>query len=319
MMIKGLLLLNINVYNRICNIKGGMRLWYNAPINGEIIRFIQAFSNPFLDNVFVSITMLGEEYFFIIALSLIYWCIDKNMGYRIGFTYLSSMVLNAGIKEVLQVPRPIGETGIRSLRIETATGSSFPSGHTQGVATFWISLMTNTKKSWTYILGSIIILMVALSRIYLGVHRPVDVVGSIVIAAVWVFIVNMIFDYIKTGGNKAILLLTIIPMVICAVILKDADYYKALGVSIGFFIGYIIEPKYINFNVRAGLLKQVFKLFLGLSVAIAIKVLTKLILPETLLGDLIRYIIIGLWITLGATYIFDRLFRNRNIFNSVSK
>jgi membrane-associated phospholipid phosphatase len=293
-------------------------LWYNTPINAEITKFIQSFSNPFLDNLFISITMLGEEYFFIVALSLIYWCIDKNMGYRIGFGYLSSMVLNNGIKEMLDIPRPIGEPGIRSLRIETATGSSFPSGHTQGVATFWFMLMTNMKRKWIYVIGSIIVLMVGLSRVYLGLHRPIDVAGSIIIAAVWVIIMNKVFDYIKSGGNKLILLLVVLPAIICALILKSEDYFKALGVTLGFFIGYIVEPKYINFNVRASFIKQIFKLAIGISVALAIQIFTKLILPESLLGDLIRYVLIALWITLGATYTFDRMFREKNIFGSVS-
>jgi membrane-associated phospholipid phosphatase len=295
-----------------------MRVWYNTPINGEITKFIQSFSNPLLDKLFEGVTMLGEEYFFIIALSLIYWCIDKNMGYRIGFTYLSSMVVNVAIKEILQVPRPIGEPGIRSLRIETATGSSFPSGHTQGVATFWMALMTNTKKRWTYILGTIIIVLVAFSRVYLGVHRPIDAVGGIIIAAIWVIIINRIFDYIKSGGNKYILLLFIVPGIVCAFIFKAEDYFKALGVTLGFFTGYILEPKYINYNVRASFIRQMIKLIIGISVVIAILIFTKLILPESLLGDLIRYLLISLWITLGATYIFDRMFRDKSIFKSVS-
>lgn len=316
---KRLLILNIKNYNRICSTKGGMKVWYNMPINAEITKFIQSFNNPFLDDLFVSITMLGEEYFFIVALSLIYWCIDKNLGYRIGFTYLSSMLLNNGIKEALQVPRPIGEPGIRSLRIETATGSSFPSGHTQGVATFWMALMTSTKKKWTYIVGTVIILLVALSRVYLGVHRPVDVIGGIIISVIWVLIMNRIFDYIKSGGSKLILLIVIVPSIICILIFKSEDYIKALGVTLGFFIGYILEPKYINFSVKASFVKQVLKLAIGLSVALAIKIFTKLILPESLTGDLIRYFLIGLWITLGATYIFDRLFRDKNIFGSISR
>lgn len=294
-------------------------MWYNMPINAEIMKFIQSFSSPLLDDLFVSITMLGEEYFFIVALSLIYWCIDKNLGYRIGFTYLSSMLINNGIKEALQVPRPIGEPGIRSLRIETATGSSFPSGHTQGVATFWMALMTSTKKRWTYIVGTVVILLVALSRVYLGVHRPIDVVGGIIISVIWVIIMNRIFDYIKSGGSKLILLIAIVPNIVCILIFKSEDYFKALGVTIGFFIGYLFEPKYINFGVRASFVNQVLKMVIGLSIAIAIKVVTKLILPESLLYDFLRYVLIALWITLGATFTFDRMFKDKKIFRSVSR
>jgi membrane-associated phospholipid phosphatase len=106
-------------------------MWYNLPVNAEVIKFVQSFSNPFLDRLFQYITMMGEEYFFVIALTLIYWCIDKRFGYKIGFAILGSTALNSGIKEIFKVPRPIGEDGIRSLRTETAGGYSFPSGHTR--------------------------------------------------------------------------------------------------------------------------------------------------------------------------------------------
>lgn len=286
-------------------------MWYNMPINIEIIKFIQAFSSSFLDKVFLGITMLGEEYFFITVITLIYWCINKDFGYRLGFTLLSNNVLNGVIKMSLKVPRPFGEEGIRSLRVETATGYSFPSGHTQGATSFWVSIMKEIKRKWIYIFGCVMIFLIGISRLYLGVHRPVDVIGGALFATIWVFVANWIFDLSKKY-NKGIFLIIIIPMAISMYFLRDPDYFKASGTVIGFYIGYIIEQRYIKFNVKTDALKQVLKYVIGISMVILIKVFIKKILPIGIIWDFIRYILISLWVTIGAPLLFKIFFKSRS-------
>lgn len=283
-------------------------MWYNAPFNAEIIKFIQSFSNPFLDNLFQAITMMGEEYFFVIALTLIYWCVDKKFGYKLGFAILGSTALNAGIKEVFKVPRPIGEPGIRSLRVQTATGYSFPSGHTQGASTFWISLMLHVKKRFLYILGIVLILLVGISRLYLGVHRPVDVICGLLLALVWVLASNKMFDYAERSGRKQIFLAFIIPAVLVMFFIKNADYYKAVGMLLGFYAGYIIEPVYIGFDVKATLVQNILKMIIGVGGILIVRVLLKMVLPSSIISDFIRYMLMGLWATIAAPYIFKKAF-----------
>ncbi|MCY6369047.1 phosphatase PAP2 family protein [Clostridium ganghwense] len=276
-------------------------------INIKIIKFIQSFSNPILDRFAELITMMGEEAFFILVIAILFWCVNKKFGYRLGFTLLSSMILNGAIKGTLKVPRVFGTEGIRTLRIETATGYSFPSGHTQGVTTFWTSVMSNLKRRWTYVVGIIIIILVGLSRIYLGVHRPVDVIGGIIFALIWVVVANKIFDYLEYSGNKEILLIFIIPIIIGLFVFKGHDYYTVSGTVTGFVIGYIIETKYIKFNEKASVLGNILKLILGIAVVLLIKVGLKKILPGYLISDFIRYVFIALWMTVGAPYLFKKL------------
>jgi len=97
-------------------------------------------------------------------------CIDKDWAFRLGFAYLFSGLANTGIKEICRVPRPFELLDIDPMRVETAGGYSFPSGHTQQASSLLIVLMEAIKKKWFYILASLLIILVALSRIYLGVH-----------------------------------------------------------------------------------------------------------------------------------------------------
>ncbi|WMJ79098.1 phosphatase PAP2 family protein [Clostridium sp. MB40-C1] len=278
-----------------------------SEINLKIIKYFQSFSNPVLDKLAEFITMMGEEYFFILVIAIIFWCINKKFGYRLGFTLISSMIFNGGIKEALKVPRVFGTEGIRSLRIETATGYSFPSGHTQGITTFWACMMSNIKRKWTYILGTVIIILVAFSRIYLGVHRPIDIIGGFIFALIWVIIANKIFDYLEDGGSKTTLLIIIIPIVIGLHFFKSHDYYTASGTVVGLSIGYAIESKYIKFKEKGNLIQNILKLIIGITIVLVFKSVLKIILPQHLIFDFVRYTFIGLWMTVGAPWLFIKL------------
>lgn len=267
----------------------------------EIIKFIQSFYNPFFDQLFQVITMLGEDYFFIAAGTLIYWCIDKGFGYRLVFAYLSNGLVNTTIKQIVKVPRPFErDSTLRVLRRETAGGYSFPSGHTQCTSSFWTSMMLQIKYRWMYFSGIILIILVGISRMYLGVHTPEDVLAGAVIGAVWVMAVNRMFDFADRTGKKSVFLIVIIPAVTGMLIFRNSDYYKVAGTVISFYIGYLIETAYINFPVKTVFWKQVIKYITGMLVILLVKIPLKSLLPEGMISDFIRYFMMGAWVTMGA-------------------
>jgi len=286
-------------------------MWFNAPINGEIIKFVQSFSNPFLDYFFIAVTMLGGELFFTVAILGIYWCIDKKFGYKLAFVFLTNGLINTGIKDVLKVPRPIGEAGIRSLAVETAEGYSFPSGHSQNITSFWVSIILYAKNLKICIGSIVIILLVAFSRVYLGVHRPVDIIAGIVIGFIWILIGNFLFDVAEKTGNKSILLVILVPALCVMYALPSHTYYKLVGMALGFYTGYIVEPRYINYQVKSSLGNQILKVVIGLSVLLSIRILVKLILPVSIMSDFIRYFLLGIWATIGAPFVFKKYFTDR--------
>ncbi|MGH4123358.1 MAG: phosphatase PAP2 family protein [Clostridium sp.] len=272
----------------------------------EIIKFIQSIKSPFLDIFFQIVTMTGEQYFYIIAAAIIFWCVNKKFGYKLGFALLTSTIVNTALKDIVNSVRPIGVTGISSLRVETATGQSFPSGHTQGAATFWISWIDQVKRKWMYIVGILAIILVGISRLYLGVHWPIDVVGGIVVGIIWTLISNYIFEYAESTEKKWILMIIVVPMLIGMIFFREKTYYTIAGIVLGFYIGYILESKYVQYDVRNTILKQVIKLVSGLTILIALKSTLKVILPISIFADFFRYFVIGLWITIGAPWIFKR-------------
>ena len=272
----------------------------------EIIKFIQSMISPFWDTFFQIVTMTGEEYFYIFAAAIIFWCVNKKFGYKLGFALLTSTVINNVLKDIINSARPIGVPGIRSLRVETATGQSFPSGHTQGATSFWISCIVQVRRKWIYIVGTLVILLVGYSRMYLGVHYPIDVIGGIVIGLMWVFISNYIFEYAEETKKAWVLMIIIAPMLIGMIFFREKTYYTISGTVLGFYIGYILESKYVQYEVKNTMLKQLIKLVVGLVILVAFKSILKEILPVNILADFFRYCVIGMWITVGAPCIFKR-------------
>ena len=275
-------------------------------MQAEIIKFIQSMTSPLWDTFFQLVTMTGEEHFYILVAAIIFWCVNKRFGYKLGFALLTSTIVNTTLKDVMDVSRPIGTPGIRSLRVETATGQAFPSGHTQGAATLWISAIIQVRKRWVYIIGILAIVLVGCSRLYLGVHWPIDIIGGIVIGTVWVFISNYIFEYAEATKTPWILLLIVLPMLIGMIYIRNKTYYTISGTVCAFFIGYIFESKYIEYDVRNTMIKQIIKLVFGLGVLMILKGSLKEILPVNIFSDFFRYFVIGLWITVGAPSMFKR-------------
>lgn len=274
----------------------------------EIIKFLQQFHNPFLDSLFINITKLAEVYFFIVVLSIIFWCINKKARYKIGFVLLSSNIVNGAVKCIVNAKRPFQVSkDIRALRTETATGSSFPSGHTQGTAAFWTAMMIWIRKLWVYILGALLIVLVAISRMYLGVHWPRDVAAGAAIGIAWAFFAAWLFDFCQKKNNRLIMLIILIPSFIGLIFFHSADYINSVGVFTGFYIGYVIEDKYINFETKTTILKQILKVIIGLAGTIIIVFLLGKLLPSGSLFSALDYMVMGIWIAAGAPFIFKRI------------
>ena len=145
----------------------------------EILRAIQSIASPALDVLMECVTVLGESAVIMLAFCAVYWCVDKKLGRYLAASMCASVCFNGIVKDFAKAPRPIGEPGIISHRVETATGYSFPSGHTQSITAFCASLFLAVKKTGLRAAMILLPLLVGFSRLYLGVHYPADVLGGL--------------------------------------------------------------------------------------------------------------------------------------------
>jgi membrane-associated phospholipid phosphatase len=120
------------------------------------------------------LSFLGTEEFYILLLPALYWCIDAGLGFRIGVMLVATSTINGYLKIIFHSPRPFWvESRVKAIAAETSFG--MPSGHSQNAAAIWGLLATRVKKSWLTIVSVAAILLIGLSRIYLGVHFTRDV------------------------------------------------------------------------------------------------------------------------------------------------
>ena len=101
----------------------------------ELLHYFASVRTPFLTALFQCFTLFGEELVVIIVLCLLYWCFDKDLAYKVSFGFFLSGLLVQGAKVTFRIDRPwIADPQFEAVEraMETATGYSFPSGHTQG-------------------------------------------------------------------------------------------------------------------------------------------------------------------------------------------
>ena len=259
----------------------------------DILRAIQSIGNPSLDVLFQLITILGEQTIIVVIMVSIYWSYDKVLGEYIVYSSLTGVLVNNSIKDIFKMQRPIGEDGIRSLRVETATGYSFPSGHTQQATTFYGSLFMYTKKKWLYILSIIVITLVGFSRMYLGVHYPKDVLFGVIFGVLTIIITNYLF---KRINNKLLLYtITFIIFLPALTFARSSDFIKGLGTFLGFIIGVFIERRYVNFSVEGTRFNKIVRVLLGILILMILITILKIVFPKILFFDFIRYMIISIY------------------------
>ncbi len=256
--------------------------------------------------------MLGEQYFFIAVISFVYWIISRREGFKLAAIFVFSSVLNSALKIAFRAPRPFEKmASITGKRVETATGYSFPSGHTQGTASFFTAAALILKRWWVTIIAAVIMTAVAVTRVYLGVHWPVDVMGGLFFGIVTAVVLNLLIDRYAEFPERlftffvvleaVVILLTVALFILDVKTLhgtwKIEDFFKISGISLGLVAGYFLEERCVGFDPgRGSIILKGLRYVLGLGFTVGIMLGLKAVFPEHLLFDYLRYSIVGCWV-----------------------
>lgn len=265
------------------------------------------------------ITLLGEETFFTVLGLIIVWCCNKKWGFRFLLTGLTGTAVNQLLKAIFLVPRPWildpEFTIVESARAG-ATGYSFPSGHTQSAATVFGVLALWARKKWVTVCCVLAVLLVGFSRMYLGVHTPLDVGVSLGTGLITVLGLHGLFQWAEgslrrqacLGGGISLFVLALVLYVTLAPARPGSDPFfdahgvdaawKLLGSTLGIVIAWLVDGCWLHFDTGAVWWAQVCKLALGLALVLGIRVGLKPLLGA-LVGDAawaggVRYLLMTL-------------------------
>lgn len=230
----------------------------------------------------------------VVIMALLYWCVSKQAGTLMLFNVASGRIVNQLLKGIFCVYRPwVRDTRIVPAgdAIETATGYSFPSGHTQMATSFFgtIAQWQRRRRRWLAWVCIGCILLVGFSRNYLGVHTPQDVIVSIAATAVLLALNERLLGWVAGGPRRdlvvvaggtvfcaaslAYLLLKPYPMdYVDGVLLVDPaetleECCQAAGICLGALYGWLWERRAIRFRVEGTLCSRVLRGAVGLVLA----------------------------------------------------
>lgn len=281
----------------------------------ELLYLLEKIRIPILNEFMLLITHLGEETAFLAIGIIIFWCVDKYQGYYLMGVGLFGNMANQFLKITCRIPRPwVRDPDFHALEdaIPEATGYSFPSGHSQtAVGTFGCIAATQKNKIIRGICIAVMVL-VPLSRMYVGVHTPADVLVGSVMALIMVFAfrplmlgngkknIPWVFAALTALGIAYLLYVELYPFP------ADVDPhnyesavkngYTFLGCFVGLLIVWIVDEKKLHFTNEAIWWAQIIKAVLGLAVVLAVKEGTKGLLNgifgDEMIARAVRYCLV---------------------------
>ena len=296
----------------------------------ELLYLLENIRNPILDAVVAFITIFGEETIFMAISMIIFWCIDKWQGYYLLLTGFAGTVINQTLKMTFKVPRPWIKdpnfTIVESAR-EAATGYSFPSGHTQSSVGMFGGIARANKNKAIRIICIIMCVLVPFSRLYLGVHTPLDVGVSVLIAFSLIFIGYPLFQKAKNSPKVMYGILTVMTLMVVGALLYfvygnhvNLEFFitsyvdestmaayenltsaiknacTLLGCIIGLWVVYTVDYFKTDFPVKAVWWAQILKAVGGIALVLCVKegmrAPLELIFQSELLARGIRYFLI---------------------------
>ncbi|MBQ6364223.1 MAG: phosphatase PAP2 family protein [Lachnospiraceae bacterium] len=240
---------------------------------------------------FAKMTFLGELTTALFIMAAIYWCIDKELGTYLLMGFSGNRLVNGVLKVTVCAYRPwIRDPAIvpHGDAITTATGYSFPSGHTMNAATvFGGGAVRKDFPARLRIMLGLMVVLVAFSRNFLGVHTPQDVLVGMIAGTLVMYLTYRLMTWLGDHPEKSTLV-CVIGLVLAAAVALYAglksypqdydsagklivdgakmanDTFKGVGWCSAFLVGWILERRFVRFSTDIPLTAKLTRLTYGL-------------------------------------------------------
>ena len=305
----------------------------------DAIHWLQS-TLPQLESFFKFISTLGLEEFYLTMLPLIYWSIHKEAGRALAYIFLLGNVFNNMLKHAFREPRPFWLDP--TLERFTDYGYGIPSGHSQFTVTIYLFIATWVRRRWVWFLAILMVILMPISRIYLGSHFVQDVVaglllGSLVLIGYLIWQRRYMARFEKRIMGQRLLTAVAVPAALTAVyliillIIGEPDtsvpwasyipvaelesiegLVTAVATLFGAGVGLVLERSRIRFLVDGPIWQRALRYLLGILVAGAIWAGLGQLFPDDPLWlalplRFLRYTLLTLWVTYYAPWLFVKI------------
>ena len=306
----------------------------------EFIQSLQTLS-PALDGLMSFFSFLGTIEFYLLFIPFLYWVVSASLGFRVLLLLIGTDFLGITFKQLLRQPRPYWVGDVQALAEETSYG--IPSTHASdslavlGYLAYWLN------KTWMWVLAGVVALLIGISRMYLGVHFPTDVIGGWVLSLVAIFMLVKgevwLSPFLKKQTTSRLIgigfivsiVMLLVGWLVGQLIASSPDpaewaqystlargnshYFTLAGATFGMVAGYTLMRQYAPFETKGMWVKKIGRYLLGMAgvlvLYMGLDVLFGMVAAdETALGLGLRYIRYGtvtFWAMFGAPWIFLKL------------
>lgn len=306
------------------------------PWNIGIIEFLAEHRNSILSPIFTFFTILGELNGYILVISGVYVLYNKNVGFRLAILAAGTATLNHLLKINIRNPRPFVSDGSYTTMwdsgvpdpAQTATEFSTPSGHAMGASSFYTYLDNKVRNTWWGLIFIMLIIMIGISRPYLGVHYLEDILLG------WLIGLIVVFAFLKAEGGvskfwnklswviKGVIIFSVSAAIWVSIGLmtdwglEGYTFATNTGFITGLLIGRRWEKKWVKFDPKSSnlvfkVLRLVITVGFTIGMMLALDYAFEIISgDDSLLGYALRYVrysMVGLTAIFIAPFIFTKL------------
>ena len=224
----------------------------------ELIRLIQRAESPALTTLMRWITELGAAPFYLAVIMFIYWCVDEKRGFRLALLVMASAFCNGAAKRAFAQTRPYRLAPDVGRAVEDSYG--FPSGHAQGSLVFWAALASSRFMRRGTRRGGIVpwpvavffVLLIAFTRLYLGVHFPMDIVGGWLLGGAVLALFAVVEPRLSVFLRERGIRFQLLAAAAAAFLMNTSGLEENLGgLFFGFSAGYALNLYRIGFSARS--------------------------------------------------------------------
>ena len=229
---------------------------------------------------------------------------------------MTASCVTTGIKSAVRRLRPfvngtVDKVNVDNIVVSTADldpDMSFPSGHATATSSFFTTLAIRIRKPLVIVLSTLFVLLVMLSRLYLGVHYPTDVLTGLAIGVACAFLWNLI--YAKWYNTRLYIYLAIAALTIPLLFIERTathSMFQISAITLATAAGLLIEDKFIRFEDTKSWLHRLFRLIVIGVVALIPFVPMQFLLPDNNWFDFLKYFVTLFLAMTAAPYLFVKL------------